>query len=123
MAVKRAAAWWGVLVACGLAGCAALPGRCGPEDEERRAGHPSDVAPWAQPSDTGRYRGCPVGGGAPWHGDAPGPDEGTWGWDYCGGALPSCNALRWYHGRREQGGTGAYRTDGPRVLERCQIGQ
>ncbi|HEX5272339.1 MAG TPA: hypothetical protein VFW33_17700 [Gemmataceae bacterium] len=52
------------------------------------------VAWWARPSDTGRYVGYQVGGGCPWRGDGPGPDEGTWGWDY-GGLLvhPHINLL------------------------------
>ena len=46
---------------------------------------------------------------------APG-DDGTWGWDETG-----CHLFRrrvilgWSHGRKYQGGTGAYLTDGPVV--------
>jgi hypothetical protein len=89
-------------------GCA-----CGPEDGQRRAGYPQDVACYAVPSDTGPYVGYSVGGGAPWHGDAPCRDEGTWGWDYHGCLVPKNVILGWWHGRRSQGGIGAYRTAGP----------
>jgi hypothetical protein len=69
----------------------------------------------AQPSDTGAYDGYYVGGGSPCHGDGPGKEEGTWGWDYPGWCWKSKVALLWSHGR-VQGGTGAYKTDGPQLL-------
>lgn len=98
----------------GLAGCS-ICGKRAECDEEARAGHPSQVAPWAHPSDTGRYIGYEVGGGAACHGEGPvSPDEGTWGWDYLGYCLPSKIVLGWWHERRCQGGEGAYKTDGPR---------
>ncbi|MFO0842717.1 MAG: hypothetical protein U0797_10030 [Gemmataceae bacterium] len=105
-----------------LAGCKCLPA---PEHkDERRAGCPSEVSPCAKPSDTGRYVGYPVGGGAPPcscnKADAPAPDEGTWGWDYSGLCWPSKGALGWWHGRRYQGGGGTYCTDGPRPLEKLE---
>jgi hypothetical protein len=40
-------------------------------------------------------------------------EEGTWGWDYRTSRLVCDPFLRWWHGRRYQGGSGAYRTDGP----------
>lgn len=105
-----------------LTGCKCLPS---PEHkDEQRAGCPSEVSRCARPSDTGRYVGYQVGGGAaPWcwsRADAPTPEEGTWGWDYSGLCGPSKVILGWWHGRRSQGGGGAYRTDGPRPLEKLE---
>jgi hypothetical protein len=74
------------------------------------------VAKYAKPSNTPHYCGGYVGGGTICKGDPRSLDEGTWGWDYQG-----CCAgfrriwLQWSHGRRYQGGTGAYKTDGPPV--------
>ena len=83
-----------------------------------RAGYPQEVSRFARPSDTGRYVGYPVGGGCafPRKGDPPGPNDGTWGWDYLGGCFQRRVILHWWHGRRYQGGAGAYETEGPRVL-------
>src|SRR5262245_25195965 len=102
-----------VLLASGLAGCAT----CAKEDPQERAGHPFAVSPCAYPSDTGRYVLYQVGGGSARHGDPPHPEDGTWGWDYQGLCLPSRIVLDWFHGHKEQGGSGAYATDGPRVAE------
>lgn len=77
-----------------------------------RAGWPLCPAPWAEPSVTPSYNGYYVGGGVPYHGHSRTIDEGTWGWDYVGGHIPRRVWLGWSHGRREQGGTGSYRTDG-----------
>ena len=87
-------------------------------EEQRRAGWPQEVARWAKPSDNGRYVGNLVGGGAwNWRRAEPAlPDEGTWGWDYLGGPIRRRVILGWWHGRRDQGGVGAYQTDGPRLL-------
>lgn len=85
--------------------------------EQRRTGFPQEISRWAKPSDTGRYIGYTVGGGArPRKGDPPLAQEGTWGWDYTGGLLQRRVILGWWHGRRYQGGSGAYGTDGPKVL-------
>jgi hypothetical protein len=67
------------------------------------------------PSDTGRYTMYRVGGGCSCRllADSPFPWEGTWGWDYVGRWLGPDVILGWWHGRRYQGGTGAYQTDGP----------
>lgn len=105
-----------------LAGCKCLSS---PEhNDERRAGFPTETSHCARPSDTGRYVGYAVGGGAApcccCKGDAPTDDEGTWGWDYPGLCLPSRIRLDWWHGRREQGGAGDYRTDGPRPLQKLE---
>jgi hypothetical protein len=108
----------GLLV--GLVGCA----MCGQGYKqalsgEERTGHPSEISPCAQPSDTGNYVGYQVGGGAAcaYHGEPPYVDDGTWGWDYKGCLLPSRIILDWFHGTRDQGGYGAYKTDGPRPVE------
>jgi hypothetical protein len=86
--------------------------------QAQRAGYAQEVAPWAMPSDTGRYVGYLVGGGSLSirKGDPPLPDEGTWGWDYRGGLFQRRVMLNWWHGRRYQGGVGAYKTDGPKVF-------
>lgn len=85
------------------------------EHTHHRAGHPLDVSHLAQPSNSPAYVGGYVGGGMALGGDARFPEEGTWGWDYTGKHLPRQVFLRWSHGRRNQGGTGSYRTDGPPV--------
>jgi hypothetical protein len=92
------------------------------EDGERRAGYPSRVSCLAQPSDTGAYDGYYVGGGTPCRGEGPREEEGTWGWDYLGRWWNSRVALLWSHGR-EQGGSGAYKTDGPQVLHHDKKGE
>jgi hypothetical protein len=92
--------------------------RCIPNTAER-AGCPRARADRLEPSVTPGGIGCYVGGGVLfWHGQGGGEcrrrDEGTWGWDETGGV--HCRRrviLGWSHGRRYQGGTGAYRTDGP----------
>jgi hypothetical protein len=73
------------------------------------------IAWWAVPSSNPGYIGYYVGGGCsrcltagPRY-----PDEGTWGWDFRGRLIPRHVDLGWWHGRRYQGGTGAYKTDGP----------
>jgi hypothetical protein len=86
---------------------------------QSRAQAPAECSPrprWLLlPSDTGSYVGYYVGGGCaqPRHAEPRLPDEGTWGWDYQGWFLPRRVILGWWHGRRYQGGTGAYKTDGP----------
>ena len=70
------------------------------------------LAWWAVPSESPREGGYYVGGGVgQWRGEPPCDHEGTWGWDYKGW-LPRRIELWWNHGRREQGGLGAYRTVG-----------
>lgn len=78
-----------------------------------RPGGPRSVACYAQPSDTGRYRGDYVGGGCACHGEPSYLTEGTWGWDYESCFLIRDVFLKWCHCGRYQGGTGAYKTDGP----------
>jgi hypothetical protein len=117
--IAAAAAFFGILL-LGLSGLQAGDGPCCRKCScicgHQRAGCPESVAPWAVPSNTKHYGGYYVGGGAPRHGEGRCIDEGTWGWDYLGFALPKNVALGWWHGRREQGGEGAYRTDGPHVV-------
>ena len=112
-----------MLLALALAGCStAEKGRSrGDEASYERAGNPQVVSRWAVPSDTGAYVGYQVGGGAANYRKAEEarPEEGTWGWDYEGRWWPSRVILGWWHGR-DQGGTGAYKTDGPRPAERLE---
>jgi hypothetical protein len=70
----------------------------------------------AAPSDTGSYIGYYVGGGVPVCGEPRHPDEGTWGWDYSGCYFHRCVVLFWTHGRLYQGGMGAYKSEGPKLL-------
>jgi hypothetical protein len=93
---------------------------CTEQSPEARTGYPSEVAPWAHPSDTGKYIGYEVGGGSACHADGPSVCDGTWGWDYEGYFLPSRIILDWFHGTKYQGGSGAYKTDGPRPVEELQ---
>jgi hypothetical protein len=69
----------------------------------------------AIPTNTRFYGGYWVGGGLPVKGDGPFTNEGTFGWDYFGMTFNKRIALNWSHGRWYQGGTGAYKTDGPRL--------
>ena len=80
-----------------------------------RAGCAMQIRPHAIPSNTRYYGGYWLGGGLPLRGDEPCLDEGTFGWDYFGFTLHKRIALNWSHGRRYQGGTGAYKTDGPKL--------
>jgi hypothetical protein len=79
-----------------------------------RAGCPECIHARALPSDTGRYHGYLVGGGAAFRGDAPYLDEGTWGWDYSGHFFRKHVALNWSR-KRYQAGGGQYHTDGPKL--------
>jgi hypothetical protein len=84
-------------------------------DDHERAGCAMLIRPRAIPSNTRYYGGYWVGGGVPIKGDNPAIEEGTFGWDYFGMTFTKRVALNWSHGRRYQGGTGAYKTDGPRL--------
>ena len=89
-----------------------------PENQEIRSGHSSSIAPWAQPAKTRHYSGGIVGGGAARRGEGRSEIHGTWGWDFHG-LLPRKNIwLGWFHGRKDQGGRGAYKTEGPRIINR-----
>jgi hypothetical protein len=113
------AVWCYAFLLTGLTGCALCGSRpgCPSERTEAQAGCPSQVACYAHPADNGRYVGYEVGGGAAVHRDGPCREDGTWGWDYLGHCLPSRILLDWFHGTHDQGGPGAYKTDGPRPLE------
>jgi hypothetical protein len=86
---------------------------------------PPQVAWWAIPSDTGHNLGYYLGGGCgrPLKGEPRRPDEGTWGWDYQGWLIPRRVMLDWWHGRRDQGGTGKYENVGPKLYRPEQSGQ
>jgi hypothetical protein len=83
-------------------------------DAHCRAGWPECIRSRAIPSDTGRYCGYYVGGGAVLHKEGRYLDEGAWGWDYMGLCFRKRVALDWWHGRY-QGGGGQYQTDGPKL--------
>lgn len=86
----------------------------------RRAGNPQVVAPWAACSTSHKYSGWFVGGGAAVCGRPRRREEGTWGVDYDGWLSPRHVFMRWTCGR-EQGGEGAYETDGePEVVARVK---
>ena len=85
-------------------------------DRHACAGWPQCISRWARPSYGCHETGYYVGGGAAAHGDCRCPHEGTWGWDYHGRLFTKRIALGWHHGRRDQGGYGAYKTDGPHLL-------
>ena len=77
-----------------------------------RADCPQAVACYARPGESSAFIGYYVGGGSVCRGECRDSVEGTWGWDYQGHCLPRRVALLWTHGRRYQGCTGDYRTDG-----------
>lgn len=81
------------------------------------AGCPQRLSKWAAPSVTDHYGSYYVGGGSALFKKAEGryPHEGTFGTDYTGWHLHPRVRLQWSHGSRYQGGTGAYKTDGPHV--------
>jgi hypothetical protein len=88
----------------------------GTENGQHRAGHPERQACYAQPSSERHYSKGFVGGGVQFHGNGRFAHEGTWGRDYCGWLVSHRPWLNWSHGRRHQGGSGAYKTDGPKLL-------
>jgi len=81
---------------------------------DERAGYPRALARHIEPSVTSGGVGYYVGGGvALGRGESRRRDEGTWGWDETGGQRHRRRViLGWSQGRKYQGGTGAYRTDG-----------
>lgn len=91
---------------------------CAPEvaDGHHRAGHSERLACYAHPSNESHYSAGYVGGGTQFHGCGRFAHEGTWGRDYCGWLLSHRPWLKWSHGGRNQGGSGAYKTDGPRLF-------
>ncbi len=89
-----------------------------PVDDEHRSGHASSIAPWARLSGSRHYSGGFLGGGAAWRGETRSEIQGTWGWDFHGLIGSKKIWLGWRNGRRDQGGQGAYKTDGPRIINR-----
>lgn len=85
-------------------------------DPVRRAGHPFDVAPWAVVTPNRHYAGYYVGGGAALGGDCRRPQQGTWGVDYVRLLFWKRVHLHWWNGRHDQGGQGAYKSNGPHIL-------
>ena len=95
------------------------------EQEHLCRGNPTHVRSRAAESNSCRYVGYQVGGGAVgagdrWSDEDPAPqqrrlDEGTFGWDYLGYLGRKRIALSWSH-RRLQSGVGSYETDGPKLL-------
>ncbi|WP_406697441.1 hypothetical protein V5E97_01155 [Singulisphaera sp. Ch08] len=85
------------------------------EHTHHRAGHPTRIADHANATNGPSYVGYYVGGGSAHGGCSRRVEEGTWGWDYEGIHFPRRVWLSWSHGRRSQGGTGAYKTDGPHI--------
>lgn len=83
-----------------------------PDHTMCRAGWPESLSKFARPSITHRYCGGYVGGGCAFRGEPRHADEGTWGWDYCGGHLKHRVFLCWCHCTRFVSG-GTYQTDGP----------
>ena len=86
----------------------------------QRAGNPTCISPLARCGFSHRFSGYFVGGGGSLrYGQARYPNEGVWGWDYVGGYrhwLRPKVALPWHHSSKSQGGTGAYKTDGPKIF-------
>ena len=89
---------------------------------DERAGYPRSLAKHLEPSTTPGGIGYYVGGGVPFgHGQAErrdatrGPGAGT---RPAARISAAASILGWSHGRKYQGGTGAYRTDGPVVARR-----
>lgn len=80
-----------------------------------RAGNPESLRWLTIPSRTRFYGGYYVGGGTPLAGAGFCPGDGTWGWDYPGILFTKRIALNWKKNGRYQGGTGAYKTDGPKL--------
>jgi hypothetical protein len=86
-----------------------------------RAGNPQCISPLAVPAESPHEVSYYAGGGARTRaarGQERRDNEGIWGVDYGGILFPKHVELGWWHGARYQGGYGAYRTDGPRILHK-----
>ena len=81
-----------------------------------RAGYPLSISSLAHPTEGPALGGSYVGGGSACGNQPRTFEEGTFGWDYEGLYIPRRIWLAWSHGRRYQGGTGAYRTEGDRHI-------
>ena len=110
--------WLGVTI-LGAALASPVHAGWGADDDQRRAGYPQEQSKLPHPGENAHQVGYYVGGGAAWgrHSEGRYPDEGTWGWDYQGWIIRRRVILNWWHGRRYQGGVGAYKTEGPRLPE------
>jgi hypothetical protein len=84
---------------------------------DARAGFPRSLSGHLESSATAGGIGYHVGGGVPFgRGEGRRGGDGTWGWDETGSRhFRRRTILGWSQGRKYQGGTGAYRTDGPVV--------
>jgi hypothetical protein len=90
-------------------------------DQFARAGNPQCISPLAMPAESPHEVSYYAGGGARTKargGEERREVEGIWGVDYGGILFPKHVDLGWWHGARYQGGYGAYRTDGPRILHK-----
>jgi hypothetical protein len=89
-----------------------------PENPMERAGNPLCISPLARCFPGPKYKGYSVGGGAAWYGSPATAirgegrfvNEGTFGVDYA--PWYSRVQMRWFHGRKQQGGEGQYEPDG-----------
>ena len=89
-------------------------------DDCRRAGNPHCYHRWAKCGVDEKYSAWFVGGGTPFcFGRPRTSNEGTWGLDY-GGLFGRTKVWLNYTRGRNQGGEGAYRTDGePKIISRA----
>jgi len=90
-------------------------------DQCARAGNPQCISPLAQPTQSPHEEGYSIGGGARQGGRYAGErsgQEGVWGTDYTGILFAKHTHLKWWHGARYQGGSGAYGTAGPGLIHR-----
>lgn len=95
-----------------------FPIRCPSPCASQRGERSQTVRRMAVPAYNCRDGGYFVGGGIPVFGDGHCQyHEGTWGWDYGGILFNKRVALHWGHGSRHQGGTGAYKSDGPKLRQ------
>ena len=78
-----------------------------------RAGFPLCLSEHLAPTNEGDSYGYYVGGGGGHGAGSRCREEGTYGWDYTGIHFPRRVALGWNHGRKSQGGAGAYKTNPP----------
>ena len=82
-----------------------------------RSGQSASMSRMARPSLSSREAPGYVGGGRLIHGDARGPADGTFAYDYVGhGWHPGRVFLGWYNSP-DAPRSGPYRTDGPRVFD------
>ncbi len=87
------------------------------ENDYIRSGFPWEVRRFAQSTRTPAYDYGYVGGGAAFNWGQPRTlEQGTWGRDYVGVAYPRAVWLNYWGSRRYQGGTGGYKTDGPKLF-------